>query len=298
MVGERSISNLSTAASVSTATGKRPTLRMLVGQRSIAYDDTGGPGPLVIAVPAMGDLRQEYRYLTPFLVAAGFRVVTVDVRGHGESSAEWSDYSAHAIGQDILALVTHLGQRKAVLIGNSFSAGSALWAAHDAPAMVSAMVLIGPIVRDPPEGTPWYIKAALALGLGGPWRVPFWLTYWTSLFPSFKPADFPAYRKQLGNNLKEAGRMTALKTMIALPKADTEAMLTRSAAPVFVVMGTKDADFANATAEAEWLRDKLGAELLVVDGAGHYPQTEMPEQVGPAIVSFLRTSSLEWQKRG
>src|SRR5690349_11077388 len=31
----------------------------------IAYDDSGGTGPLVIAVPSMGDLRQEYRFLRP-----------------------------------------------------------------------------------------------------------------------------------------------------------------------------------------------------------------------------------------
>src|ERR1700730_12145447 len=66
----------------------------------IAFDDTGGNGPLVIAVPGLGDVREEYRYLTPFLVAAGYRVVTVDVRGFGASSAKWSDYSAHAVGGD------------------------------------------------------------------------------------------------------------------------------------------------------------------------------------------------------
>jgi pimeloyl-ACP methyl ester carboxylesterase len=279
------------AGIVSVDFAKRPTLRMKLGQETLAFDDTGGQGPLVIAVPGMGDLRGEYRYLTPYLVAAGYRVVTVDVRGHGESSAAWDDYSAHAVGKDILALLSQLGQEKAILIGNSFSAGSALWAAHDTPAKVSAMVLIGPIVRDPPEGIPWYVRAALSVGLGGPWRVPFWLTYWTSLFPSGKPVDFSFYRKELGNNLREAGRMTALRTMISLSKADTEAILIKSDTPVFIVMGTKDADFPNAIAEAEWLKDKLGAELLMVTNAGHYPQTEMPEQVGAAIVSFLKAGS-------
>jgi hypothetical protein len=33
----------------------------------LAYDDTGGTGPLVIAVPGMGDLRGEHSYLTPVL---------------------------------------------------------------------------------------------------------------------------------------------------------------------------------------------------------------------------------------
>ncbi len=128
----------------------------------------------------------------------------------------------------------------------------------------------------------------LAVGLGGPWRVGFWLTYWTSLFPTRKPADFATYRKALGDNLREPGRMAALKSMVYLPKADTEAMLTKTELPVFVVMGSKDADFPDPPAEAEWAADRLGAKLLLVQGAGHYPHAEMPEQVGPAVASFLR----------
>ena len=47
----------------------------------IAYDRTG-EGPLVVLVPGMGDLRSTYRFLVPVLVAAGFSVVSVDLRGH------------------------------------------------------------------------------------------------------------------------------------------------------------------------------------------------------------------------
>lgn len=270
------------------AADKRPTLQMKVGRGVIAFDDTGGGGPLVIAVPGMGDLRGEYRYLTPYLNAAGYRVVTVDVRGHGASSPQWDDYSARAVGQDLLALMTHLGQDKAILIGNSFSAGSALWAVHEAPERVSAAVLIGPVLRDPPKGIPWYLRATLSVGLAGPWRIGFWLWYWTSLFPTRRPADFPSYRNALRANLSESGRMSALKSMIYLSKSTPDAMLTSRSLPVLVVMGTKDADFPDPAAEAQWVVDQLGAKLLIVEGAGHYPQTEMPEQVGPAVVSFLQ----------
>src|SRR5580658_11348015 len=66
----------------------------------IAYDDTGGSGSLVIAIPGMGDLRSEYRRLRPALQRAGYRLVTMDVRGYGETSAHWDDYSAHAVARD------------------------------------------------------------------------------------------------------------------------------------------------------------------------------------------------------
>ena len=54
----------------------------------IAYDDTGD-GPLVIMLPGMGPLRSEYRYLSPSLAKAGYRAVTADLRGQGESTPIW-----------------------------------------------------------------------------------------------------------------------------------------------------------------------------------------------------------------
>ena len=59
----------------------------------IAYDDTG-EGPLIVCTPAMLDLRSELRFLTPLLAAAGFRVVTLDQRGMGETSAVWPEYGS------------------------------------------------------------------------------------------------------------------------------------------------------------------------------------------------------------
>ena len=268
---------------------------LAIGDGRIAYDDTGGDGPLVLAIAGMGDLRSEYRLLRPPLQQAGYRVVTMDVRGFGETSARWEDYSAHAVGRDALALMDHVGAASAVILGNSFAAGAALWAAHDAPARVNGTVLLGPIVRD--VEVPLLARLALAVGFAGPWRVWFWVTYWNSLFPARKPSDHAGAKAALRRNLREPGRMAALRTMVGLSKADTAAILTQSRVPTLVVMGTRDPDFPDAAEEANRLATTLHAERLLVEGAGHYPHAEFPEQVAPAVLSFLskvgsRTNSL------
>jgi pimeloyl-ACP methyl ester carboxylesterase len=251
----------------------------------IAYDDTGGNGPVILAIPGMGDLRSEYRHLRPALKQAGYRVVTLDVRGFGETSARWSDYSAHAVGRDALALLDHLNARSAIILGNSFAAGSALWAAHDAPERVSGVVLLGPIVRDPK--VPWFAKLALKIGFSGPWRAGFWMTYWNSLFPTRKPPDHAAVKTALARNLREPDRMAALQSMIGLSKADTLAILSQSRVPALIVMGTRDADFPDPAGEAAWLAGQLGARSVLVEGAGHYPHAEMPERVAPEVLAFI-----------
>lgn len=258
---------------------------LAVGDGRIAYDDTGGNGPLVLAIPGMGDLRSEYRMLRPALQGAGYRLVTMDVRGSGETSAWWDDYSAHAVGRDALALIEHLDVGPAVILGNSFAAGSALWAAHDTPARVSGVALLGPIVRD--QKAPWFGALALKVGFAGPWRVWFWCTYWNSLFPTQKPADHDRVKAALSQNLHEAGRMAALQVMIGLSKADTAAILSQSRVPALVVMGTRDPDFPDAVAEAGWLAAQLNADSLIVEGAGHYPHTEMPDRVVSKLLTFI-----------
>lgn len=252
---------------------------------TLAYDDTGGDGHLVIMVPGLGDLRHEYRLLAPKLTAAGYRVVTLDLRGHGESSTGWSDYSVVAVGRDILALIEHLNAGPAVIVGTSFAAGAAVWAAAEQPAALDGLVLIGAFVRDHPQRPAQ--KAVIKVLFAGPWKVRAWDWYYASLYPTQPPADFADYREQLRHNLAEPGRFTALTTMMRLPKADAADRLEQVHAPTLVVMGEKDPDFPDPAAEARFIADRLNGEVLLVPGAGHYPHAEMPNQVAPVLLRFL-----------
>jgi pimeloyl-ACP methyl ester carboxylesterase len=54
-------------------------------------------------------------------------------------------------------------------------------------------------------------------------------------------------------------------------------------------MGTEDPDFPDPAAEAGLSAERLGgeADVVLVEGAGHYPHTERPDIVSPAVVAFL-----------
>lgn len=261
-----------------------PTSYLEVQGGRIAYDDTG-EGPVVICVPSMGDVRARYRFLRPRLLAAGFRVVTMDLRGYGESSATFADYSSPAIGADILALTRHLNAGPVSIIGTSISGGAAAWAAAQAPDEVSRTILIGAFVRDHDLNP--FIKLAFNGMLAGPWGPSAWSLYFPNFYPSRKPADFDAYRSELKANLSQPGRMDALRAMANRSDAAVEASLARVSAPTLVVMGSRDPDFDDPAAEGAWIAEQVRGQTLVVEGAGHYPHAEMPEQVGPEIVRFL-----------
>src|SRR5665811_566087 len=114
----------------------------------LAYDVTGpDDAALVLCVAGMGDVRAAFRFLAPKLVEAGYRVACMDQRGHGESSAPWAGYGSPATGEDMLALIRHLGG-PATIIGHSNAAAAAIWAAAQEPGLVSGLALIGPFLQD------------------------------------------------------------------------------------------------------------------------------------------------------
>jgi pimeloyl-ACP methyl ester carboxylesterase len=252
----------------------------------IAYDDTGGAGPLVICVPGLGDMRQQYRFLTPRLVAAGFRVVTIDLPGHGESSVDWPDYSPAIVGADIVALVRHLGASKAFIIGNSMAGGSAVWAAAEIPDNVAGIVMIDPFARVIPTSS--FLLAFLKVAMLRPWGPSFWSMYYGSLYKGAPPTDLDTYRAALVANLKQPGRIEATKALIFASQAPCEARIPNVHAQVLVVMGTRDPDFDDPAAEADWVATHLHGKKLMVDGAGHYPHVEYPDLVSGAVVGFMR----------
>lgn len=254
---------------------------------TIAYDDMGN-GPLVICVPSMGDVRQEYRFLAPQLVTAGYRAINMDVRGHGESSIGWSDYSVAGVGADIVALIRHLKAGPAVVVGESMGAGAAVWAAAEAPECVKGLVLIGPFTRG--EGQP-LLQLLFRVMLARPWGPAMWLRYFKTLYPTRRPDDFEAYCAALQANLKQPGRLEALQKMMDASKRASEERIPHVTAPALVLMGSKDPDFKPPEAEAKWLAQALHGTYELIDGAGHYPQAEMPEVTAPLILSFLQSSS-------
>lgn len=69
-----------------------------------------------------------------------------------------------------------------------------------------------------------------------------------------------------------------------------EAALPGVRCPVLVIMGTRDPDWPDPRAEAEAIAGLLPAgrgRFVMIDGAGHYPNAQYPEQVAATVIPFL-----------
>jgi len=252
---------------------------------TLSYTDYGGRGELVLMLPGMGSLRSEYRYLAPQLLTEGYHAVTMDLRGQGDTSVPWPTYDVPSVGSDILALIEHLDAGPAHVIGNSFSPAPAIWAAVEQPTQIRSLVLINAFARET-QSDP-LMKALIWFMLNNPWRVQTWRMYYRSLYPTRKPPDFDAYLDKLSANLFQPGRFEAVKAFPNALRGPWEERLPSVNVPALVMMGAKDPDFPNPAAEGEYLAQKINGQLSLVEGAGHYPQSEMPKQTAQAVIEFL-----------
>jgi pimeloyl-ACP methyl ester carboxylesterase len=253
----------------------------------IGYD-VQGTGPLAVCLPGMGDLRSTYRFTVPALVEAGYRVATMDLRGHGDSDDGFPAYDDVAAGQDLLALIDELGGGPALVLGNSMGAGAAVWATAEAPGRISGLALFGPFVRNPKQSpvTTWLFRLAFVR----PWGPAVWRMYLTKAHPS---RPFPAdQRDRIFASLRRGRHWHSFVRTTRTTHAPAEARLAQVRVPTLVVMGTKDPDWPDPTAEARFVADALRGELLLVPGAGHYPMAEFPAQVNPALIAFAATATV------
>ncbi|WP_327141255.1 alpha/beta fold hydrolase [Nocardia sp. NBC_01327] len=263
--------------------------------------DVAGDGPLVVLSHGMGTVRHDFRHLVGPLVAAGYRVVNVDMRGHGESSLDWPSVTGKAaisrtdVAEDLLGVIRHFGG-PAVILGHSLSGGSATIAAAQAPELVTAIVEIEPftLTQSVSIGALFtrrrYRRGMVRLALTAMLNsLTWWRRYLDVAYPT-KPADFDEYLAGLENILRQPGRWAEfMKTQQTTP-ADAQARLAEVRCPALVIMGSGEPDWADPEAEANAIvaamPDGVG-RVVMVDNGGHYPHAQFPDRIAAVVIPFL-----------
>jgi pimeloyl-ACP methyl ester carboxylesterase len=116
-----------------------------------------GSGPLVIMLHGFPELWFSWRNQLKALADAGYHAVAPDLRGFGESdpTPEVKDYSLINHAKDIKALIDHLGEKEAVIIGHDWGA-NLMWIMpmlypQTVKAVIGVSIPFYPEPRDPVE---------------------------------------------------------------------------------------------------------------------------------------------------
>jgi pimeloyl-ACP methyl ester carboxylesterase len=188
----------------------------------------------------------------------------------------------------------------AVIVGHSISGGAATIAAAQRPDLVSGVVEINPFTREQKISLGGlvrirrYRRGGLRLiGTQLFHSLRFWLAYLDVAYPT-KPADYAEYMAALAAKLREPGRMAEFMKTGKTTPADAAAQLLNVTVPALIIVGTLDPDFADPRAEGDAIVAALPSGLgtvAMVEGAGHYPDAQSPDQVAALIVPFLKENA-------
>ena len=249
----------------------------------LAYDDTGRGGRLIVLLPGAGDIRSEYRFVTADLLAGGARVVSMDLRGHGDSSASWPGYGVAESAGDLVALIEALDAGPATVVATSFSPAAALWAAADRRDLFSGLVLVSPHL----ESAPAWQRVLLDVALRGRFAGRLWASQYRSWHPAAPPADLETHAAELAAMLDDPQRRHAVRRTLGAHRDGLAERIVGLGIPALVIMGGADSHFKDPAAEGASMARLVDGRLQMVPDAGHYPQVEFPGQVATAVVDFL-----------
>jgi pimeloyl-ACP methyl ester carboxylesterase len=134
--------------------------------RSLAYERYGhGDGTVVLLHGLLMDARLN-RGLARALAGSGYRVVLLDLLGHGASDkpVHAAEYRLDVYAEQVLALLDHLGADRVVLGGLSLGANVSLHLAARHPERVQGLLLEMPVLeRAVPAAALTFVPALLAL---------------------------------------------------------------------------------------------------------------------------------------
>ncbi|MDP6352983.1 MAG: 3-oxoadipate enol-lactonase [Alphaproteobacteria bacterium] len=218
-------------------------------------------------------------------LAADYRVLRYDTRGHGTSEAVPGPYSIAMLAEDLLALFSELGIARAHFVGLSLGGMIGQWlAAHHGEVLASA-ALCSTTSRVPPEMAPaWDERVATAEGAGMAALVEPTIERWFSpAFVAAEPGAVDPVRAMIRDTsiAGYAGCIGAIKTL------DQTAMLAGIDVPTLVIVGEDDP--ATPVAAARLIHGAVAnSELVVIPGARHLCNIERGGAFNDALLGFLR----------
>lgn len=241
-------------------------------------------GPVLVLGHTLATSREMWRAQVAHF-SPRYRVVSFDMRGHGESAAPDFPYSLEMLADDVVAVLDGIGvERPAAYVGISIGGmiGQALGLRH--PTRFSALVLCSTAGRTPPEAKAALdqrIEAVKRDGLEA--QVQPTLERWLSAAFRAKDPDTTKWVADIIRGTPAAGMIGCLHAIKAL---DYLEQLKQITLPTLIIAGEKDPGTPVAAMQA--IQAQIaGSQLAVIPGCLHQTPIEAPDAFNRLVEDFL-----------
>ena len=259
------------------------------------FEDHGQGQPVVLihGYPLNG---RSWERQEAALLQAGYRVITYDRRGFGQSSQPSSGYDYDTFAADLDALLSHLDLQDVILGGFSMGTGEVTrYIGRYGSARVSKAVLIGVIppyllkTADNPEG----VDASVFEGIKDAIRKDRF-AYLTSFFDNFYNTDklkgTRVSDEVIHANFNLAARASAIATLRCVDTwlEDFRADVAKIDVPTLIIHGDADRVLPIDSTAHRLPALIQGSELVVVKDGPHNILWTFPDEVNTALLNFLK----------
>ena len=245
------------------------------------YYESRGSGEPIVFIHGLGSYTGDWQAQVDAL-SDRFRVVTVDLRGHGQSDKPAGPYSVPMFASDLAGLIRALDLGPAHIVGLSLGGAVAFQFAVDSPSLVRTLTIVN---SGPSFVVSWKIRLALFIRI-------FMLkvfglkklgeTIAARLFP--KPEQ-EAMRRAFVEHLATNDPRAYEASTRAVAGWTVEDKLGAITCPVLVISG--DRDYTPVSMKEAYVRKLPDARLEVMADAGHACSIERPEAFNALIRRFV-----------
>jgi 3-oxoadipate enol-lactonase len=217
-------------------------------------------------------------------LAADFRLVRVDVRGHGASPVPAGPYTIDELGNDVLDTVNKLGIERFHFAGLSIGGMIGQWLGAYAPECIDRLVLLFTAAA-PPDPALFSQRAVDVRAAGTPeglieGLLPRWLT------DDYR-ATHPAVIRWLTDMVSGCAAEGYASCAEAIAAMDLRPVLARISAPTLVFGGAQDGSLPPELGRE--IADAIpGARFELLDPAGHLGNIERADTINDLILEHLR----------
>ena len=242
----------------------------------------GEPMVLIHGYPLSGKLFRD----NVAALSAEYQVVSVDLRGFGNSETPDALGSVETYAADTLAVMDELGLEQAVVAGMSMGGMTALAMVRQAPERVAGLVLISTTAR--PAGTAeaglWNGSSVQAQEPGGLSRLGAFFT--PDMLTGVTRSERPELVTYLGGVVGEASVAGAVAGGTALAeRPDSRGTLATITVPTLILVGQEDS-LTPLEVHQEMQAGIAGSQLVVLPGASHGAIIEAADEANAAILEW------------
>ena len=279
------------------------------GIRFHCLEDGPAGGPLALLLHGFPELAVSWSGQLPALAAAGYRAVAPDLRGFGKSDRK-PPYDLRTLAKDVAGLVGALGGKDAIVIGHDWGGAIAWGTAFLEPQVVNRLIILNcphpAVLARALLGTRQLLRSSYMFFFQLPW-LPERLLARGHAAAIARALRGGSTRREVWTQEKLApyreayGDVQATKAAIDYYRAAFrhlgilgEAKRHPIAAPTRIIWGKHDrflgAELLAPEKLAPYFAPGNAPQIDWIEGAGHFVQSEAPEEVNRALLAFLQNA--------